>query len=97
METKEGSIATIWRHLAHWPGLLALAYTGLSSLIQNGKLQHTMVQINEIAQTQGARIAHLRPETASIPEDARNCINRYWIWISLNWVNRARLPIIQKP
>ena len=88
-KTRKPAIATIWRHLAHWPGLLALAYTSLSSLVQNGQLQRTMLQVNEIAQTEGARIAQLRSETGSIPEDAHNLITGY--------ANGVRLHLVQCP
>lgn len=71
------TIATIWRHLAHWPGLLALVCTGLSALEQNGQLQEAMQQVHDRAQTEGARMAHLRPETPGIPEDAYNFITTY--------------------
>ncbi len=74
---REPSIATIWRHLAHWPGLLALAYMGFSSLGQSGQLQRAMAQIDQIAQTQGARIAHLRTGIDAIPQDAYDLIARY--------------------
>ena len=74
---QEPTIPTIWRHLAHWPGLLALVYTRLSSLVQNGQLQHAMQQVNERAQTEGARMAHCRPATTVIPEDAYRFITTY--------------------
>ena len=75
--TQEPTIATIWRHLAHWPGLLALIYTGLGTLMQNGQLQEAMVQVSEMARIEGARIAHLRPSTEAIPADARAYIAHY--------------------
>ncbi len=76
-QSRNPTIATIWRHLAHWPGLLALIYTGLSSLVQNGQLHYAMQQVNETAQTEGARMAHLRPDITAIPEDAYNVITTY--------------------
>lgn len=75
--TQEPTIATIWRHLAHWPGLLALIFTGLSSLIQSGQLQEAMVQVSEMAKAEGAHIAHLRPDVDAIPADARAYITHY--------------------
>ncbi len=75
--TREPSIATIWRHLAHWPGLLALAYTGLCSLGQSGQLERAMAHVDGMAQTQGARLAHLRTGVDAIPKDAYNLIAQY--------------------
>ena len=73
----EPGLATIWRHLAHWPGLLAVIHAGLAPLQQDGTIQHATRQVLEIAQGEGARLAHLRPETVSMPEAAHAMIANY--------------------
>jgi hypothetical protein len=73
----EEGLATIWRHLAHWPGLLAVIYTGLAPLQQDGTIQRSTQHVLEIAQTEGARLAHLRPEVVRLPEAARRMIGNY--------------------
>ena len=73
----EPGLATIWRHLAHWPGLLAVIHAGLAPLQQDGTIQHATRQVLEMAQAEGTRLAHLRPETVSMPQAARAMIANY--------------------
>lgn len=73
----EEGLATLWRHLVHWPGLLAVIYAGLAPLQQDGTIQRSTQHVLEIAQTEGARLAHLRPEVVSLPEAARRMITNY--------------------
>ena len=70
-------LATIWRHLAHWPGLLALTCAALAPLQRDGTIQRSTRQVLEIAQTEGARLARLRSEIVSLPEAARHMITNY--------------------
>ncbi|MEM7033770.1 MAG: hypothetical protein AAF629_29770 [Chloroflexota bacterium] len=80
LEKKPG-VATIWRHLAHWPGLMALAQASLSPLAQNGSLQRTMVTVRKFAQSEAGRIAHLRPDTDQIPLPAYNYVAQYAVGV----------------
>lgn len=73
----EEGLATIWRHMAHWPGLLAVIYAGLAPLQRDGTIQRSKQQILEIAQAEGKRLAHLRPEIVPLPEVARQMITNY--------------------
>ena len=73
----EPGLATLWRHLAHWPGLLAVIHAGLAPLQQDGTIQRATRQVLEIAHAEGTRLAHLRPETVSMPEAARAMIANY--------------------
>lgn len=70
-------IATLWRHLAHWPGLLAVIHAAFVPLRRDGTIQRSMQQVRSIAQTEGARIAYLRPGKVAMPEAARRMITRY--------------------
>ena len=84
-DSKKAGVATLWRHLAHWPGLLALIYAGLSPLSQTSAIQHTMQSVQEIARREGGRIAYLRPDISSLPgalpgalpDDVRDYITQY--------------------
>lgn len=73
----EEGLATIWRHLAHWPGLLAVIYAGLAPLQRDGTIQGSTQHILDIAQTEGVRLAHLRPESDPLPAAARQMITNY--------------------
>lgn len=73
----EAGLATIWRHLAHWPGLLAVIHAGLGPLQQDGTIQCSIQQVLDFAQAEGARLAHLRPAVVSMPEAARTMIANY--------------------
>jgi len=73
----ETGLATIWRHLAYWPGLLAVIHAGLAPLQRDGTIQRSTRQVLDMAQAEGARLAHLRPEIVSMPEAARQMITNY--------------------
>ena len=73
----EEGLATIWRHLAHWPGLLAVIYAGLAPLQREGTIQRSTQQVLDFAQAEGKRLAHLRPEIVPLPEAARTMITSY--------------------
>ena len=70
-------LPTLWRHLSHWPGLLALIHAGFSPLHQAGTIQRSIVHALEFAQSAGASIAHLRQQPASMPVAAREMITTY--------------------
>ena len=73
----DSGLATLWRHLGHWPGLLAVIHAGLAPLQRDGTVQRSTRQVLDIAQAEGARLAHLRPEIVSMPEAAREMIISY--------------------
>ena len=73
----EDGLATIWRHLAYWPGLLAVIYASLAPLQRDGTIRRSTEQVLAIAQAEGERLAHLRPEVASLPESVREMISNY--------------------
>ena len=70
-------LATLWRHLAHWPGLLALMHTALAPLQEDGTIQESIQTVLHMAQIEGARLALLRPKHITIPEPARAMIAQY--------------------
>jgi hypothetical protein len=77
--TPPSGIATLWRHLSHWPGLLAVIYAGLMPLHSDGSVEHSKKQIKDFVRREGGRLAHLRPGKLSIPEEARQLIEEYAI------------------
>lgn len=73
----EPGLATFWRHLAHWPGLLAVIHAGLAPLQENGTIQRAIQQLLAGAQAEGASLARLRSERIDMPEAARAMIAQY--------------------
>ncbi len=73
----EPGLATLWRHLAHWPGLLAVIHAGLAPLQKDGTIQRSIRQLLAGAQAEGASLARLRPERIDMPEAARAMVAHY--------------------
>ncbi|MFN0041312.1 MAG: hypothetical protein ACKVP2_17505 [Burkholderiales bacterium] len=73
----DASVATLWRHLAHWPGLLALAYTAFAPLQASGTITAAAAQVVTLAKEEGARMAHLRPATLDLPREAHDTLADY--------------------
>ena len=70
-------LATLWRHQDHWPALLALIQTGFAPLREDGTIMAAFGQVHELAQVEGARLAHLRPGGPALPEEAAAMVARY--------------------
>jgi len=70
-------LATLWRHLAHWPGFLAVVHAALAPLERDGTIRRSIEQLLEVSGQEAQHIAALRPTTLSIPEPARGIIAGY--------------------
>jgi hypothetical protein len=70
-------IATMCRHLAHWPGFLALTQTAFSPIQAAGTIHTATARIVEIAAEEGARMADLRVGMDGLSEQARRTITHY--------------------
>jgi hypothetical protein len=73
----ETGLATLWRHLSHWPGFLAVVHAAFAPLERKGTIRRSIEQVLEIAGAEGQRIAALRGQTVLIPEPARRMIGNY--------------------
>lgn len=73
----DANVATLWRHLAHWPALLALAYTAFAPLQQDGTIAAATARMVALAQEEGARMAHLRPASLGLSRQASETIADY--------------------
>ena len=71
------AIATLWRHLAQWPGLLAVIHAAFAPLHREGTIQRSMQALHSVSQAEGARIAHRRSEHVEMPDTVREMITRY--------------------
>ena len=74
-----GGLATLWRHLARWPGFLSLLHAAFSPLQSAGVLSDSVRQVHECSSTLAARMAHINVNAGPIdmPESARQMIADY--------------------
>tara|TARA_B110000116_G_C16680614_1_gene510522 strand:- start:107 stop:979 length:873 start_codon:yes stop_codon:yes gene_type:complete len=76
---EDTGLATIYRHLAYWPGLIEVMQDRLEQAQQVGSIPIGAVSVVEIALEEGSRMAHLLDETDvnAISDFARNKIADY--------------------
>lgn len=67
---EEPILATMYRHLAYWPGLLALMHAGFAPLAADGRLQTAIATSRSMALAQSGRLAHLRADAGPAPAQA---------------------------
>ena len=72
-------LATIFRHLAYWPNLLALMQSRLANAQEQGTISIGADSVTEIAAEEGGRMAQLRDEAALIKmsDYARETVTNY--------------------
>ncbi len=76
-KTAVSGLATLWRHLAQWPGLLALVHAGFAPLEQDGTIKGSVLHTLQFVQSAGTGIAQLRQQPASMPAAAHEMIESY--------------------
>lgn len=64
-------LASMYRHMAHWPGALALAYGALAPLHASGALQSAIAATRDLAREEAARMATLLPRLPPPPDLSR--------------------------
>ena len=60
---EDSGLATIYRHLAYWPGLLELIQDRLDQAQQAGSIPFGAASVVEITLEEGTRMAHLLEES----------------------------------
>jgi hypothetical protein len=70
-------IATPWRHLAHWPALLALIHCAFAPLQSCGLIDEANARLVADSETEGARMAHLRRTLPTLSPKALAAITGY--------------------
>ena len=76
------SIATLWRHLAHWPGLLSLVIESYEPMQDEGEIDGAIEEVMESVIVAAAGISHFKPSTADIPDEAWQMVVRYSAGVS---------------
>ncbi len=73
----DANVATLWRHLAHWPALLALIHAGFSAKHSSGEIVGATAQMTALAKRAGASMAHLTQPEATMPPLAQETVRNY--------------------
>ena len=76
------SIATLWRHLAHWPGLLSLVIESYEPMQEEGEIAGAIERVMESVLVAAAGISHFKPSTADIPDEAWQMVVHYSAGVS---------------
>lgn len=73
----DAGVATLWRHLAHWPGLLGVVHCGFAPLQASGAIDAASAQMVTLALQEGARMASFRPTELGLSQQALDTITGY--------------------
>jgi hypothetical protein len=73
----DAGVATLWRHLAHWPALLALVHGAFAPLQSRGQIEEANARLVALSAAEGARMAHLRLTPSALSRQALNTITGY--------------------
>ena len=72
-----GGLATLWRHLAHWPGLLSILQASFAPLHRIGRLEESVCAVHEQSHNLAARMACIKEGRAVITEPALKMVESY--------------------
>ena len=70
-------VATLWRHLAHWPALLALVHGAFAPLQSRGLIEQANARLVTLGAAEGACMAHLRLPSPGLSRQALDTITGY--------------------
>ncbi len=73
----EPGLATIWRHLAHWPDLLNIIHAALTPLQRQGIIDQGKQHMLAFAANEGAHLAHLLPPDINLPRSIQGIVTNY--------------------
>lgn len=76
---QDPGLATIYRHLAYWPGVLGVMQSRLSAAQEHGTISEGATSVVQVALEEGARLAHLRDESQlnAMSDRAVNMVTYY--------------------
>ena len=70
-------LATLWRHLAHWPGFLKIVHTAFAPLQENQEIERCIEEVLIKMDAIGRQLAHHRAPSPALPESVRNQVAQY--------------------
>ena len=73
----DANVATLWRHLGHWPNLLSLTYSAFAPKHADGSIAAATTRMVELTRQEGIRMAPWRNVEFILSEQARKTITGY--------------------
>lgn len=73
----DANVATLWRHLGHWPNLLSLIYSAFAPKQAEGSIAAATFRMVELTRQEGVRMAAWRNADVALSEQARKTITDY--------------------
>jgi hypothetical protein len=73
----DAHVATLWRHLAHWPNLLSLIYSAFAPLQSDGSIAAAATRMVELTREEALQLAAWRGEGVELPKQVRKTISDY--------------------
>lgn len=73
----DAHVATLWRHLGHWPNLLSLIYCAFAPVHADGSISAATQRMVELAREEGERMASWRNDDVVLSDQAQNTLLSY--------------------
>ncbi len=73
----DAHVATLWRHLGHWPGLLALVSSAFASAHADGAIVKAAGRMIGLVQQEAVQLAAWRAEGLALSDQARRTLTGY--------------------
>jgi len=73
----DAHVATLWRHLGHWPNLLALIYSGFAPLQANGSIGLAATRMVELTRKEAVGLAAWREQDLALSPQVQKTISDY--------------------
>ena len=70
-------VATLWRHLAHWPNFLSIVYKNFKTLDQKGQISEVSTNILEYIKKDGINLKRQKTKYNNISEETISTIRDY--------------------
>ncbi len=73
----DAHVATLWRHLAHWPNLLSMIYSAFAPKHTDGSISAAATRMVELTRQEAVHLAPWRGKDFEVSEHVRKTINDY--------------------
>lgn len=73
----DAHVATLWRHLGHWPGLLSLVSSAFAPVHADGSIMKATERMISLVQQEATRLAAWRNEGLVLPDPVRKTLTGY--------------------
>ncbi len=73
----DAHVATLWRHLGHWPHFLSLVHSAFAPAHTDGSIAQAAGRMVTLAQQEGSSLAAWRNNNVVLPDQARRTLTSY--------------------